>query len=424
MKTPTVILMLFCTSITVLASNESPDPLDREIPGCLQPKLSLDEAVHKIEMVTGFQVTYPAGLQEFIEVFGNNVHHFSYPTQDTKYTARKLLDIICRNYALTSQSIPLEKTLALDFPWKTSDPRSQKELVHFLYHPGGENDCKTNPKWLAAFNALISKPRNIGKAWRVRQLTQYGCISFLNKLNKINVGGNPLLTKLVTMATGKRVIFALVCQPIEFFPGNGSVSYYWFDEEGVLLGAGLMNTGHRRILKDVIIDNEYTGTDKPSVITMNTDCFTARFVLRDDGLKLKHIAGANGESIDNLGYNIGEDLMAPQHTADDFSAQYSFLKINFDTITPEFDDAGLVTGLNASVHIVYTSSMRLVSSSQRDGFSATFENEHGEEQEVTFQFEKLTIPQTLIEKYKLKPGYRIWPKNSISLDKDTNRTKS
>jgi len=128
----------------------------------------------------------------------------------------------------------------------------------------------------------------------------------------------------------------------------------------------------------------------------------------------------NGENVDVVGHSIGEDLMAPKHTNDDFSAQYSFLKVHFDGITPEVDDvSGAIVGLKASIRATYPANMRLVSWNQRDGCIATFEDEHGDEKRLEFRLEKLGTPDALIQKYKLGAGYVIWPKEMIDWKKDT-----
>lgn len=427
-------LLVVCIATLPAAADESTDPLERQIPSVWSYK-SFDEAVQQIDQKTGFKVSCSDEVREYMQTLDLYIgsRHFEnlrqFHASATKQAVRAFLDDICRSLGLKWDFNSESGIIGLDFFWKTPFPRAyggpplkEHQAQHFLYRPGDGNDCRTNAKWPIAFNALVSCPMNIGRAWKVRQRSHFQ--GFFPDFS--GVGGKPFLTKPVTTTSLQRVMLVIICQPIMVFPGNGSISYYWFKDDGTLLGAGLMNTGHRCALADVTVDNEWIGVDKPTEIQMNLqfnarDPVTARFVLEDTGLKLRHLAGANGENMNVIGTHIGKDLMAPLHTDDDFSAKYSFLDLKFSAITPEIDDrSGAIVGLKADIAGIYPANLRLVSWNQRDGCSVTFEDEHKVEQTLTFRFEELSIPQTLIQKYKLQPGFHIWPKEWIDWRKDTD----
>ena len=440
-STPVLIFLLFCTGIVAFVANKPPGSLEREIPDSWR-YASFDDAVHLIEQKTGFKVSYPNNIADFMRTMSLNSNVDLSPIaehQKKKQTVRLFLDGITGSLVLKWEFDPANNTVALDLPWKITDPRTPAELVHFLYKPGDGDDCMTNPKWPVALNALLSLPANLEKAWRVREESQLqdaignafdGVRSPLLPPAPMACGGNPVMATPITATNLQQYIFVMICQPIMTSIGHGSVSYYWFKDDGTLMGAGLMNTGHRVPFLGAAIDKVSPGAEKPSELQFTLGyegkeqwATKATFVLGNRGLLLKRLGDEKGEHAHNMGA-IGDDLMEPAHTSDDFIAQYLFLKVHFDGITPEVDDAsGVITGFKANITIDYPPNMRLVSSNPRFSCAAKFEDEHGDEKKLDFDFEELAIPDALIQKYKLKPGYHISPKGFIDWKKDTETKK-
>ena len=122
--------------------------------------------------------------------------------------------------------------------------------------------------------------------------------------------------KQVIDASGAKYILILICQEIQMYPGHGSASYYWFKDDGTLVGAGLMNTGHRCKVVDTTIDNELGAgsaltTELQMILKMNErDFMTAMFVLDANGLKLTRLVDAHGANV-NLDIHVGQSLMEP-----------------------------------------------------------------------------------------------------------------
>jgi len=258
-----------------------------------------------IEKKTGFKTVCPKELGAFMQKLWLKQGRGD-PKHEYQVTIRNFLDEICRQLSLKWDFDPASNTVALSLSWKTEDSRSPAELLDFVRKPAV--DLEKNEKWQEAFNALLSCSVNFDRAWRVRQQSE------IEELFRIYPGGFPLLIRPIISTDLQKYIFVLIRQPIETYPGHGSASYYWFKEDGALIGAGLIDTGHRCALLDAAVDNEADRLDKASeihmILKMNLrNFFVARFVLEKTGLKLISLVNVYGEAVNNDGLNVGQSLL-------------------------------------------------------------------------------------------------------------------
>jgi hypothetical protein len=167
-----------------------------------------------------------------------------------------------------------------------------------------------NNQWQTAFNALLCKQGNFEKAAPARQL---GLLD--SSFNKIEASSPPplLMTQLIG-ADKEKYLLIFTSHSIAMYPGHGNASYYWFREDGTLMGAGAMNTGHRCELVAAAIDNPNgPRSDQTSEVQMILrhnlgELIIARFVLEAEGLKLVHLTDATGKELEGSGYEIGKPL--------------------------------------------------------------------------------------------------------------------
>jgi hypothetical protein len=211
-------------------------------------------------------------------------------------------------------------TVALDVDWRVSDPRSPKELLQTVWKTSLQD-----ADWQRTFDALLSHPRNFEKAWRVRQRSYYesplsrGAMLILDDASR----GHPttpmdcLLVRRMISTSHKPYIVVVIRHQMVVSPGHSSIDCYWFNEDGTLEGADLLNTGHRCGLTAAkavpAIDDgnwgpPYTETSELQLVLDNyARFFTARLVLTDSGVKIIKVADLHGKEENGLG--VGESLM-------------------------------------------------------------------------------------------------------------------
>lgn len=294
------------------------DPLNREVDqGYLVN--SFDDAVSIIEQRSGSKVLCPPEIASFLRKqwlhFGKGVEVESVdgelrpaPIQQGPRQVgvlRDFLTSICGEMGLKWGFDPKANTISLDLIWKTSDSRLPKELLGWVMKSDIAFSAK-DAQWQGVFDALLCAPVNFEKAWRVRQ--QGILESHIQMLRFFAV--TPVLIQSVVSTSQEKFILIVIEQPIEIYPGNGSMSYYWFREDGVLSGAGLCNTGHRCKLLNVTVQNGGDPSDILVVLEMNLrNIFLAYFQLTSEGLKLTSLLNARGESHENRGLNVGVSLL-------------------------------------------------------------------------------------------------------------------
>lgn len=302
------------------------DPLQREVASGFFYN-SFDEAVDVIEQRTGFRVTCQPDLADFmrkqwikvsegIETTLDGDTLRAVPPKDgtvpqPTITTRRFLDSIARRLNLRWDYDPASKTVSLRLPWITTDSRTPVELLHALINFGYSTDYEKDQNWQHVFNALLSAPTNLEKAWPVRQQG----ISETWYHSGLEYAVAPTFVKPVISTSMAKYTLILIEHSINTYPGHGSLSYYWFQEDGTLAGAGIINTGWRCKLVDGTVDNEYgSRSDQPSeihlILKWNTrDFLVARFQLTPDGLQLVSLVDAAGKTFSNQGVNVGDSLL-------------------------------------------------------------------------------------------------------------------
>jgi hypothetical protein len=300
---------MVCACQIAGAADEASEALSRQIPGGWTYN-SFDEAVQQIEQKTGFKVFCPEDLRKFMKTvwIKGAVSEDELP----ELTVQRFLDWMGRKLALKWQLDQEANSVTLSLPWEVNDARSPSELLKAVRQSPSGN-YEHNSGWQTAFNALLSNKMNFDNAWKVRQKASLQRLLAFTANDPVK----PILMKRVVDKEGAKYVLILICQEIEFYPGHGSVSYYWFKEDGTLVGAGLMNTGHRCDVVDATIDNEYGNrtdqtTELQMILKMNLrDFMTAMFVLGPDGLELTHLLDLHGATVNNVGINVGQSLMRP-----------------------------------------------------------------------------------------------------------------
>ena len=245
MRLAAFLVLFLCLRHGASADGNS-DPLDRMVGTRFQFR-SFNEAVQVIEKKTGYKVRCPKEVADYMQslFMGFGVGDPNDPQPETQQTVRSFLDDMRRYLSMTWRLDPQSGTIELDHPWHASDERSAAELLEAL------SDHDRGKEWKAAFTALVSKPENVDRAWRVLQTAAMEQFSFVPRDFK------PLLVKPVISTSLQKFTLVFIEQPIQRYPGHGSASYFCFTPDGRLALAGIMNTGHRCKLVDVTVDNEY-----------------------------------------------------------------------------------------------------------------------------------------------------------------------
>jgi len=298
--------LVSCLLMLNAAAGDAVDPLEKQV-ACSYSYKSFDDAVGQIEQKTGFKVSCPKEVSELMQTIFMGMGMGTGAENSPKVKAKDFLDSICSSIGLAWKYDKATNVVSLDLYWKKDDPRSVPELFHYLSDHQGNS-----AEWQAAFDALLSKSQNYEKAWKVRQKScfQNVFMPFAPATPKV------ILFKPVVAVSLEKYKLLMLCQPIQMYPGHGSVSYYWFKDDGTLLGADLMNTGHRCALVDATIDNEYGAySDRASelqmIVKMNTRDFSvATFALDANGLKLTRFADIHGAEKENS-QGVGASLMVP-----------------------------------------------------------------------------------------------------------------
>lgn len=296
----TLILLCSLGWIALPAAVAQSNPLERRVDSSHSFK-KFDDIPHSIGERTGFQVR----IQDEFSAFLRDQHMSqSWGTPGVRQgSVREFLSGICNGGRLGWSYDATTNVVTLDLPWRIADPRPRQQLLGELRQKPLED-----ASWMKILDELLSTPENFARAWRVRQAAMYEGI--------ILPRFEPLLVQPVNSALQKKSILVLVRQPIAMHPGRGSLSYYWFEEDGTLLGAGLMNTGHRCTLLEASLDPEI-GFQAGRISTLHLKlvqnlkhAMTATLFLGKDRLELMEHKDAKGERIS--GYSVGEALVTSQ----------------------------------------------------------------------------------------------------------------
>lgn len=292
------------------------NPLGAMVEGSFKYE-SFEEARRLMEERTGAKVVVDAEVAEFMEKLWLKRGEGD-PRTETKMTAGQFLDVMCKRLVLQWRFEPWKHVVLLDVGWRREDVRSAKELLQVVMSgsesPGvmprysaeryaeRRRDAASgiyrerilhDEEWQDAFNALLSKRENFAKAWRVRQQSAAENVFFEPRAVL------PVLAQGMVATTGKRYVMVLTYQPIPCYPGHGTFAYYWFEEDGKMVGAGLVTSGWRSDLVEAKVeDNAAAG--EPSALRVdlmwNTrEPLTARFQLGETGLVRVSLANRVGE---------------------------------------------------------------------------------------------------------------------------------
>jgi hypothetical protein len=225
-------------------------------------------------------VVYPAGFVDFIQTEDSKSNWdkgfvlFS-TERDGSPAGKTMRDYLTASFyalTLTWQYDSVRDAISTDFKWHRDDPRTNGQLLDVLLHapssaskplwlqlidlylratrshsqtgwldPHREyyfNHHKLDPddSWRIAFDALLSKPENFLKVWKLR---------FIDDARNYSVPGfvDNILAKQMLDDRGREHFLVINVQSPMINKGQGSFSYYLFDETGKFEKGGLINGG-------------------------------------------------------------------------------------------------------------------------------------------------------------------------------------
>ncbi len=336
------LLLLFVVFTYASAEKSEPDPLDNK-PLASVAYNTFDEAVARLKEATGLQVSYSEDTAKVTRAVWNPREHVT--SSGPQDTIRQCIENLSSNFALDWTFSPQDKTVDFHLPWCVSDPRSAADLFRDIWKPeavakmDGEAiwkyrldarrsrnpsravrprpDAASPPQlaadaaWQPTFNALLSKPGNFERACQVRQRSALdSAMRFPN--TTLPFMEAPALEAEMIDVKGDRYFCVFFDRDIEFSPGHGSLSYYWFREDGTLVGAGLMDTGHRCFspkftVKNAPPESPMKASELTMIVNWNCDHVVPRFILDENGLKFS--PGTKEEFFDNI--HLGKSLLDP-----------------------------------------------------------------------------------------------------------------
>ena len=158
-------------------------------------------------------------------------------------SVRGYLDWNCSSIDLQWTYDPSLDVIRVDFSWHRADPRPTPELLKTVLKrqpPRSFASLKTDA-WSDAFNALLSKPENFARVWRLRMVGDTAAemgIPFTEQAENLCGGW------LQDDAGGTHAI--ILTNTVEMMsPGWGAMTYYLFDKNGRFEKGGVVGTGYR-----------------------------------------------------------------------------------------------------------------------------------------------------------------------------------
>lgn len=304
-------LILFSLLLLASAPLRAADPLDKQVPLTYRAG-NFRHAVSEIQATTGFAVQCPKDVADFMATLPCFAG-ISYPYGDAAsktLPVRRFLDVICGQMAMAWTFDPATKTVTLDHPWHSRDPRSARELITSINSVTFPDDppIKGLPDNLPDILALLGKPGNVDLAWKPLQASfvesTYRNVDLLHRA----------LVSPVIATDLQRYTFILIEQPIERYPGQGSATWFLLRDDGTLASAGAVNTGWRCQLASAVIAPIPLSMVSPSELEMalkwnNLTYLIARFHIARDGLKLLSLVDAHGEPFDPKDISLGYSLL-------------------------------------------------------------------------------------------------------------------
>ncbi len=278
-----------------------PGILGKQVPAWFSIQ-SYPDAVHLIRERTGLSVSCPRDLEELMNSAPVAGAVRGEPP-DKEGSTREFLNHMVRcklglEWRLDAENDRIE----LDLPWRKTDARTPAELLQSVW----QRLPSDSPDWHSAFDALLSKPGNFEKAWRVRQFARYQSLFR-------NMEGERLWVGRVISETQHPLVVVVVRHRIHTYPGRGAVSCYAFREDGTLQWADLADSGWRCDLTQVAVDLSSTlagPSEMRWAITANlSSTYTARFRFTGNGIRWIGTTNSNGEE---AGLQLGTSLLPHQ----------------------------------------------------------------------------------------------------------------
>jgi hypothetical protein len=171
-------------------------------------------------------------------------------------TYRSFLNDSCMLMGMKARYEPGQDYLVADFTWHHRDKRSSRDLLQMLTttKPLATDDVgwpkdksralDTNilDPWRIALDALISKPENYSRAWKLRFLDDTKGASFCPCPGSIRWSG------WLLNGRGKRQFVIIKYHPTFSMPGpTGSYVCYEFDDHGKFVGGTLINDRYENV---------------------------------------------------------------------------------------------------------------------------------------------------------------------------------
>lgn len=290
------------------AGAQEPDPLDR--PARLAHEyVTFDDALELLKTATALPVVCP---EDTARVMRRLLDLKNFPTtgQDDlvehSHPVKELLNRVCGDLNLQWKYDPQKQEIAVDCPWRTTDARPAADLFKAIWRPGHEDAFYDDDSWWVALNGLLSKPENFPAACKVQQAAGLHSLfrGFSEHWDQTRIGASlgRIIEQPVVSAGGGRYHCVFLIRNMQASPGHGWMAYYWFNDNGTLVGADLMNTGYRLIVDSLQVHDLRSGGKTPSEVIItahhnnNGKPTPAFFVLTEHGLQLSEDSGL-GQSI-------------------------------------------------------------------------------------------------------------------------------
>jgi len=180
--------------------------------------------------------------------------------------------------------------LDLDFRWRVDDPRSAKELVDTLVatqppdkEPGGSPVDKTlfpgpyaSDPWRHALDALISKPENYSRTWKLRFLDD------MRSSLMLPTDGNILWSGMLASTAGDPVFMVIKFHSALATKGpTACFVCYLFDPNGRFIGGAILSDTY----EDFRATKVGLSASKGAVLLLRDTESKGNFVVRPDGIE-------------------------------------------------------------------------------------------------------------------------------------------
>ncbi|HEY3897418.1 MAG TPA: hypothetical protein VGM54_02330 [Chthoniobacter sp.] len=353
MKTPLSLIVLFLVvlldapgALREAAKPATPAPIPDELHFHIAADFdfdSFDGYLRQLEKAVEYKIECPEDVAPVVRKswdgeqapWENLITMGRYPMPVAQY-----LNATCADLCLTWAYHPESKTIVFDVPWRRSDRRTGQELLEYVLKRGRDSRIDKDKEWQDAFNALLSKEGNIAKAAPVCQETIFASFHFTGPNGQLPPLPDRHLVfraPVVDVIGNHYLLFAF--HQAKLFASRGSVSYFWFRDDGTLAGAGLLSTGDRcQLMGGSVRSGAATDLhEKPSDVQLEISNMEAHFLLRGDGLKLTRLNDVLNDELNDV-YSIGKNLLKENETAREKAPEGP------DTYTLEFPkDADLET---------------------------------------------------------------------------------